>query len=87
MAGTRSKKTVAPVVNASMAPVVTGDEEQRIDLALRPKSLDEYIGQDEHRENLKVFVSAARMRSRPLDHVIISGPPGLGKTTLALFFF
>ena len=59
-------------------------DDERIDLTLRPKTLDEYIGQDEHRENLKVFVTAARMRSRPLDHVLISGPPGLGKTTLAL---
>ncbi|MFO0624680.1 MAG: Holliday junction branch migration DNA helicase RuvB [Polyangiales bacterium] len=68
---------------ATNAAAVEGDD-TRLDLTLRPKTLDEYIGQDEHRENLKVFVSAARKRNNPLDHVLISGPPGLGKTTLAL---
>ena len=67
---------------ATMATAL--DDEGRVDFALRPKSLDEYIGQDDIRENLKVFVEAARMRNTPLDHVLISGPPGLGKTTLAL---
>lgn len=59
-------------------------DDTRLDLTLRPRSLDEYIGQDEHRENLRVFVTAARKRNHPLDHVLVSGPPGLGKTTLAL---
>ena len=68
---------------ATNAAAVEGDD-TRLDLTLRPKTLDEYIGQDEHRENLKVFVTAARKRNNPLDHVLISGPPGLGKTTLAL---
>ncbi len=54
-----------------------------IDAALRPKSLDEFIGQEGLRANLSVFVAAARARGEPLDHVLLHGPPGLGKTTLA----
>ena len=53
------------------------------DAALRPKSLDEFIGQRAARENLRVFVSAAKSRGEALDHVLLHGPPGLGKTTLA----
>jgi Holliday junction DNA helicase RuvB len=53
------------------------------DMALRPKSLDEFIGQKAARENLRVFVSAAKGRGEALDHVLLHGPPGLGKTTLA----
>ena len=50
---------------------------------LRPGTLDEYVGQERVKENLRVFVAAARQRGEPLDHVLLSGPPGLGKTTLA----
>ena len=53
------------------------------DAALRPKTLDEFIGQKAARENLRVFVSAAKGRGEALDHVLLHGPPGLGKTTLA----
>ncbi len=54
-----------------------------VDAALRPKSLDEFIGQEAARSNLRVFVEAARRRGDALDHVLFFGPPGLGKTTLA----
>ena len=65
-----------------VAPVEAGDDD-RFDRLFRPDSLDEYIGQEKHTENLKVFVEAARRRREPLDHVLFCGPPGLGKTTLA----
>ena len=55
------------------------DEEESI----RPSSLDEYIGQDCLKENLKIYIQAALGRNEPLDHVLLYGPPGLGKTTLA----
>jgi len=51
---------------------------------LRPKRLEEYAGQDEVKNKLKIFIKAAKDRSEPLDHVLLSGPPGLGKTTLAM---
>jgi len=60
-----------------------GDEEQQIELSLRPKWLREYIGQKKAKENLSIFIQAARKRAQPLDHVLLYGPPGLGKTTLA----
>src|SRR5688572_15883996 len=53
------------------------------DTTLRPRSLSEYIGQAHVRENLGIFIEAARRRGEPLDHVLLYGPPGLGKTTLA----
>jgi Holliday junction DNA helicase RuvB len=63
-------------------PDVSGDDSS-IDLNLRPGSLDEFIGQDKIRGNLKIFIQAARQRKEPLDHILFCGPPGLGKTTLA----
>ena len=50
---------------------------------IRPECLDEYVGQQEIKENLRIFIKAAKMRNEPLDHVLLYGPPGLGKTTLA----
>lgn len=58
-------------------------EEQDGDVSLRPKTLSEYIGQEKVKENLSVYIEAARTRGEPLDHVLLYGPPGLGKTTLA----
>lgn len=54
------------------------------DVSLRPKVLEEYVGQDKIKENLKIFIEAAKMRGEPLDHVLLYGPPGLGKTTLSM---
>src|SRR5438477_11294753 len=59
------------------------DEDAQYEAGLRPRILNEYIGQDRIRENLQVAIAAARQRQEPLDHVLLNGPPGLGKTTLA----
>jgi Holliday junction DNA helicase RuvB len=59
------------------------DEDAQYEAGLRPRVLDDYIGQDRVRENLQVSIAAARQRSEALDHVLLYGPPGLGKTTLA----
>jgi Holliday junction DNA helicase RuvB len=59
------------------------DEDAQYEAGLRPRILDDYIGQDRVRENLQVAIAAAKQRSEPLDHVLLHGPPGLGKTTLA----
>ncbi|KGX88999.1 Holliday junction branch migration DNA helicase RuvB [Pontibacillus litoralis] len=66
--------------------MVSGDiqaEDESVELSLRPQRLAQYIGQAKTKENLKIFIEAARMRNEPLDHVLLYGPPGLGKTTLA----
>ncbi|PWB66274.1 MAG: Holliday junction branch migration DNA helicase RuvB [Deltaproteobacteria bacterium] len=62
---------------------MAGGEDGTLDLSLRPKTLAEFIGQRQIVSNLRTFVDAARNRKEPLDHVLLSGPPGLGKTTLA----
>jgi holliday junction DNA helicase RuvB len=59
------------------------NEDAPFERSLRPRTLDDYIGQTKHKENLRVFVEASRRRGEPLDHLLLSGPPGLGKTTLA----
>src|SRR5690554_3863338 len=57
--------------------------EEDLEKALRPTTLDEFIGQEKIKDNLRVFMTAALQRGETLDHVLLSGPPGLGKTTLA----
>lgn len=58
-------------------------EDQNVELSLRPRYLNEYIGQNQVKENLKIYIEAAKFRNEALDHVLLYGPPGLGKTTLA----
>ena len=60
------------------------EEDSDTDNALRPKTLDEYIGQEKAKENLKIIIGAAKLRGDPLDHMLFYGPPGLGKTTLSM---
>ncbi len=67
----------APIVTAGVTPMDDGE------ISLRPKTLADYTGQEEAKENLAVYIEAAKRRSEPLDHVLLYGPPGLGKTTLA----
>ncbi|PQD96382.1 Holliday junction branch migration DNA helicase RuvB [Pradoshia eiseniae] len=59
------------------------NQEEAFEFSLRPQNLNQYIGQDKVKENLRVFIDAAKMREEALDHVLLYGPPGLGKTTLA----
>ncbi|MGB4812232.1 MAG: Holliday junction branch migration DNA helicase RuvB [Methylophilaceae bacterium] len=66
-----------------IAPEPESPREEVLERALRPKLLEEYVGQEKARGQLEIFISAARGRSEPLDHVLLFGPPGLGKTTLA----
>lgn len=68
-----------------MDRIITSDElkEDVFEQNIRPDSLDEYVGQSEVKENLSIFIKAAIMREEPLDHVLLYGPPGLGKTTLS----
>ena len=67
----------AAITSSAVQPEDSGEG------SLRPKTLNEYIGQKKAKDNLSVFIDAARMRNEPLDHVLLHGPPGLGKTTLA----
>jgi Holliday junction DNA helicase RuvB len=71
--------TVNPLINSKLVD----DEERKLDQTLRPQRLTEFIGQKKIKESLDVFISAAKGRNEPLDHVLLHGPPGLGKTTLA----
>jgi len=70
-------------MNDRLVTTARVDEDAQYEAGLRPRVLDEYIGQDRVRENLHVAIAAAKQRNEPLDHVLLHGPPGLGKTTLA----
>ena len=77
-----SKKDGKAGVKRVITTQLTGEDE-KVETSLRPQKLDEYIGQKKVKENLKVYIEAAKQRGEPLDHVLLYGPPGLGKTTLA----
>src|ERR1700730_14336521 len=66
-----------------VAPTANSEDEERLQTALRPRNLSEFIGQDQQRRRLAIALEAAKQRREPLDHLLLSGPPGLGKTTLA----
>ena len=70
-------------MNNNLNPNLTNESEEKQENVLRPKMLNEYIGQTKVKENMKVYIEAAKKRKEPLDHVLLYGPPGLGKTTLA----
>lgn len=70
-------------MNNRLVEPTFSEEDQGIETGLRPKWLNEYIGQDKAKEKLDIFIEAAKNRQEPLDHVLLNGPPGLGKTTLA----
>jgi Holliday junction DNA helicase RuvB len=78
----KTENMMDPLDNRLISPDLA-DEEQSLDLNLRPKTLDDFVGQVKLKENLKIFITAAKQRKEPLDHVLFCGPPGLGKTTLA----
>ncbi len=66
-----------------LIPNLQDEKEEISEVSLRPKNLDEYIGQTKVKENMKIYIEAAKKRNEPLDHILLYGPPGLGKTTLA----
>lgn len=70
-------------ISARVKDSFPNDDDRQFDLTLRPTRIDEYIGQRQVKENLRVYMKAARNRREALDHVLLTGPPGLGKTTLA----
>ena len=69
--------------NKIINPELEDSQEERLENSLRPKTLDEYIGQSKVKENMKIYIEAAKKRGEPLDHCLFYGPPGLGKTTLS----
>lgn len=93
MAAKRSKKRapsktsggdhVEPPDEPRVVDATQAFDDERLDRVFRPEKLDDFVGQKRHVENLRVYVEAAKRRKEPLDHILLCGPPGLGKTTLA----
>src|SRR5271155_5349593 len=84
--GSGEKNQVAGKMTDGRERIISGkafDEDARVEASIRPKQLADYIGQNRVKENLQIAVEAARSRGEALDHVLLYGPPGLGKTTLA----
>lgn len=69
--------------NTIINPNIADNLEEKLETSLRPQMLNEYIGQEKVKESMKIYIEAAKQRKEPLDHVLLYGPPGLGKTTLA----
>jgi Holliday junction DNA helicase RuvB len=74
---------MAEPISARLRDGAATDEDRQLDLTLRPTRIEDYVGQRQVKENLRVYMKAARARREALDHVLLTGPPGLGKTTLA----
>jgi holliday junction DNA helicase RuvB len=70
-------------MSSFVAPILSDDEEEAVEQTLRPRSLDEFVGQERVKEQLEIALAAAKARGEALDHVLLAGPPGLGKTSLA----
>jgi Holliday junction DNA helicase RuvB len=72
------------IVNVAAEP--TDEQEVELEVTLRPHDFANYIGQERLKDNLRLAIAAAQKRGEPLDHVLLHGPPGLGKTTIAIGF-
>ncbi len=83
MASQKTAPRSEPVAAERVVSTAAREEDERFDRLFRPESLDDFVGQKKHVDNLRVYVQAARQRGEPLDHILLCGPPGLGKTTLA----
>jgi Holliday junction DNA helicase RuvB len=83
MASQKTAPRSEPLAADRVVSTAAREDDERFDRLFRPESLDDFVGQKKHIDNLRVYVQAARQRREPLDHILLCGPPGLGKTTLA----